>query len=311
MSAPAPGRVVIAGGSGLIGRALAAELAAAGQEVVILSRRGGESMPAAGRVVLWDGRSPGAWSASVDGAAAVVNLAGAGIADGRWTARRRARLLASRVEPTAVLVAAAAAASRPPAAFLQGSAVGWYGDRGDEELNEEAAAGSGFLAELARQWEAASAPLDALGVRRVVLRTGVVLAREGGAFARLVPPFRWGLGGPLGSGRQYFPWIHLADQVGAMRFVLARGELAGVVNLVAPQALRQRDFAGALGRALGRPALLPAPTPLLRLALGEMADVLLAGQRVVPARLLAAGYPFRFADLESALADLLPADGKR
>lgn len=311
MSGPAAGRVVIAGGSGLIGRALAADLAAAGQEVLILSRRGGESPAAGCRVEIWDGRSPGSWAASVDGATAVVNLAGEGIADGRWTARRRARLLASRVDPTAALVAAAAAASRPPATFLQGSAVGWYGDRGDEELTEEAPAGRGFLAGLARQWEAASAPLDGLGVRRLVLRTGVVLAREGGAFARLLAPFRFGLGGPLGSGRQYFPWIHLADQVGALRFLLVRPDVAGVVNLVAPQAVRQGEFARTLGRALGRRAWLPAPASLMRLALGEMADVLLAGQRVVPARLLAAGYAFRFADLDSALADLLAAHPRR
>jgi uncharacterized protein (TIGR01777 family) len=306
-------RVLITGGSGLIGRAAAAALAAQGHEVVVLSRdpeRVGE-LPAGVRAARWDGRTAAGWEPLLAAGSAVLNLAGEGIAAGRWTAERKRRIRASRLDAGRAVAAAvrqAAAAGRAPAVVLQASAVGFYGDAGDREVDEEQpppAAGSDFLAEVAVAWEASTEEVEALGVRRVALRTGVVLDRGGGALAKLLPPFRLGLGGPLGSGRQWLPWIHMADEVGAIRFLLATATARGPFNLCAPEPVTNRDFGRALGRQLHRPSVLPVPAPALRLALGELAVALLHGQRALPRRLLAAGYRFRFPDLPAALADLL------
>ena len=297
--------MVVAGGSGRIGGALVAELAAAGYEVVVLSRRPGASGTPGARRVEWDGRSAGAWAEELEGAAGVVNRAGEDIAGGRWTARRKRLLLASRLATTGALVDAIRQARRRPAALLQASAVGYYGDGGDRELDESSPPGVGFLSGICVAWEEASAPVEALGVRRVLLRTGLVLAREGGALPEMARPFRLGLGGPLGSGRQWMPWIHLADEIGAIRFLLERGDVRGPFNLVAPAPATNEEFSRALARALRRPCLLRAPAAALRLALGEMAEMLLAGQRLAPRRLAEAGFPFRFPALDGALADLL------
>lgn len=300
------GKVILAGGSGLIGRALAAELVRAGAEVVVLTRSDNDrGLPPGARAVRWDGRSATGWARECEGAEAVVNLAGENVADGRWTAERKRRLESSRVEPTRAIVEAVRSARVPPRALLQGSAVGFYGDGGETALDETSPRGDGFLPGLSERWEEASVPVEALGVRRVLLRTGVVLARDGGALAKMLLPFRLGFGGPLGGGRQWFPWIHLDDEVGAIRFLLERRDLAGAFNLVAPEPARQGELARALGRALRRPAIAPVPGALLRLAVGEMAEVLLAGQRVTPARLVGAGYRFAFPHLDAALADLV------
>jgi uncharacterized protein (TIGR01777 family) len=299
------GKVVIAGGSGLIGRALAAELGAAGREIVVLSRGRAEGLPGGARAVRWDGRTADGWAGELEGASAVVNLAGEGIADRRWSAARKRALLDSRLGATAAVVAGLAAARRRPPVLAHASAVGYYGDRGDEWLDEDSPPGSGFLAELADGWERASAAADTLGVRRVLLRTGLVLAREGGALAAIARPFRFGVGGPLGDGRQWMPWIHVADQVGAIRFLIETAGTVGPFNLVAPAPETNAAFSRGLARALGRPCLLRAPGAALRLALGEMADMLLGGQRLRPRRLLDAGYRFRFPTLADALADLL------
>lgn len=301
------GRVLIAGGGGLIGRALAADLVAAGREVVVLSRSPAAVAPSAGgaRTVVWDGRTPAGWQAELEGAAAVVNLAGENVGDGRWTAARKRRLASSRIEPTAAVVAAIAAARRRPAVLLQGSAVGFYGDRGDEPLDERSAAGRGFLPELCVAWEAASELVESLGVRRVLARSAVVLAREGGALPKMARPFRLGLGASLGGGAQRFPWIHLDDEVGALRFLLERADLAGPFNLTAPSTPTNREFSCALARALRRPLWPGVPRPVLGLLLGEMAEVLLASQRVAPARLAEAGFVHRRGELEPALAELL------
>jgi len=300
------GKVILAGGSGLIGRALAADLVRAGAEVVVLTRSiGARRLPPGVRPVRWDGRTSTGWADESEGAAAVVNLAGENVADGRWTAARKRRLESSRVEPTRAIVEAFRAARVPPRALLQGSAVGFYGDGGETALDERSPRGDGFLPELSQRWEEASAPVEALGVRRVLLRTGLVLARGGGALAKMLLPFRFGLGGPLGGGRQWFPWLHLDDEIGAIRFLLERHDLAGAFNLVAPGSVRQGEFARALGRALHRPAIVPVPGAILRLALGEMAEVLLAGQRVRPTRLIDHGYRFSYPDLDGALADLV------
>jgi uncharacterized protein (TIGR01777 family) len=300
-------RMLLAGGGGLIGRALASHWVEAGHQVEVLSRRPDRlrGLPAGASAKAWDPADPQGVAGLLDGAEAVVNLAGENVAGGRWTARRKAALRSSRVGVGEALVAAWQRARRPPPVLLQASAVGFYGDAGDRELDETSPPGEDFLGTLCVAWEAATAGVEALGTRRVLLRTGVVLAREGGALPRLLPPFRLGLGGPVGSGRQWFPWIHLADEVAAIDFLLHRGDLAGAFNLTAPEPVRNGDFGRTLGKVLARPALLPLPSTVLRLALGEMADILLGGQRALPRRLLAAGFRFRHADLASALRDLV------
>jgi len=299
------GKIVVAGGTGLIGSALTASLLERGHEVVVLSRSAGSSVAGGPRRVRWDARTVGEWAEELEGAHAVVNLCGAGIADRRWTDARKRVLESSRVEPTHALVAAMAGREERPRLLAQASAVGYYGDRGDEALDEGAAPGSGYLAELARTWEEASAGVEALGVRRVLLRTGVVLAREGGALPVMARPFRFGVGGPLGDGRQWLPWIHLEDEIGAIRFLLERPEATGPFNLVAPNPETNGSLSRELASALRRPNLLRAPAFAMRVALGEMAQMVLGGQRLAPRRLLEAGYSFRFPELSAALADLL------
>lgn len=299
-------RVVITGGTGLIGSALARDLGAAGHDVVVLTRdlaRGG-SLPPGVRAAQWDGKSAAGWAALLDGDTAIVHLAGESVA-GRWTTSRKRRIRESRVESGRAVLAAIRQAAEKPRALLQGSAVGYYGACGDEVVTESHPPGQDFLASVCGEWEGATAEAESLGVRRAVLRTGVVLSGEGGALPRMALPFRLMAGGPLGSGRQWLPWIHIADEVGAIRFLLEREDARGPFNLTAPRPLTSRDFSRALGKALHRPSLAPAPAFALRLVLGEMAEALLHGQRAVPHRLLELGYVFRFPEALGALRDLL------
>jgi len=304
-------RLVIAGGSGLIGRALTASWIADGGEVVVLSRRdpAPDELPPEARAARWDSRTIGKWAVELEGARALVNLAGENVGGGRWTSARKRQLRSSRLEPSRTLVEATARTRVRPRVFLQASAIGYYGalPAGEAPLDESAKPGSGFLPELSKEWEAASLDVTALGVRRVVLRTGVVLAREGGALPRMLPVFRLGIGGPLGSGRQYFSWIHLRDVVAAIRFLIEHEELSGPVNLTAPEPVTNRELTRALGRALHRPAILPVPGVALRLLFGEMAEVLLAGAAIAPRRLLESGFVFRYSRLEPALEELIGA----
>jgi uncharacterized protein (TIGR01777 family) len=299
-------RVLITGGTGLIGRVLAAGLAGDGYEVVVLSRspeRAG-GMPAGVRVERWDARTPQGWGALADGAWAVVNLAGEGIAAGRWTAERKRRIRDSRIDAGRAVVEAIAAARNKPAVVVQASGVGYYGPCGEHEVAEDAPPGQDYLARLAVEWEAATAAVESMGVRRALVRTGIVLASNGGALPRMMLPFRLFVGGRLGSGRQWLPWIHLADEVGALRFLMENEKARGPFNLAAPRPVTNADFARRLGRRMGRPAVVPAPGWLLRVALGEMGDMLLAGQKAVPRRLTQMGYGFRFAEVGAALEDL-------
>jgi uncharacterized protein (TIGR01777 family) len=234
----------------------------------------------------------------------VINLAGASIAGQRWTEERKREIRASRMEPTKALVAAIAAASRPPAVFVSASAVGFYGVRGDEVITEESPAGNDFLGALCRDWETLAIEASSRS-RTVLLRSGVVLAREGGALPQLALPFRLFAGGPVGTGRQFLSWISLADWIGLVQWLLATNHLSGPVNLTAPAPVTNAEFARALGRALNRPSFVPTPAFAVRFALGELADALiLGGQRVVPARAQARGYEFTHATLESALRDI-------
>lgn len=303
-------RVVITGGTGLIGGAVARDLAGQGTEVVVLTRDPSrvEGLPAGVRAATWDGKTGAGWSQLLGPDTAILHLAGESIAEGRWNADKKARIRDSRIRSgEAVLAAVREAAGRgaAPRALLQSSAVGYYGDARDELVAESHPPGAGFLPDVCVAWEASTAGVEQLGVRRALLRTGIVLDPSGGALPKMALPFRVAAGGPLGNGRQWVPWIHRDDDVGAIRFLLERDDARGPFNLTAPNPARNRDFMKALGRVLGRPSLLPAPDFALRLALGEMADMLLQGQRAVPRRLQELGYAFRFPDLEPALRDLL------
>lgn len=301
-------RVVVLGGTGFIGGPLCRELAEAGYEVVVLTRRprqGGAGVTCR----VWDGRTADGWADVVDAALAVVNLAGESIAAGRWDEARKEAILRSRVQAGLALTEAVRRAAVKPAVVVQGSATGYYGDRpSDEILDESAESGKGFLAEVCRRWEDSSSPVEGLGVRRVIIRTGVVLGRGGGALERMLPSFRLFAGGWPGSGRQGLPWIHLRDEVGAIRHLVENPGVSGPVNLCAPPPITAKEFCRALGEVLGRPCWLPVPAPVLRAALGEMADELLLGG-VMPsaAKLVRSGYAFRFPDLRSALRDCVQA----
>lgn len=300
-------RVIITGGTGLIGRALTANLVDR-YEVVILSRdpqAQRADLPPGARLVGWDAKSAAGWGHLADGAFAIINLAGAGIADGRWTAARKALIVNSRVQAGQAVVEAVHAAAVKPQVVVQASAVGYYGPRSDEFLNEASAPGSDWTAGVVKAWEPATAEVEALDVRRVVARIGVVLSKEGGALPKLLLPFKFFAGGPLGSGEQWISWIHLDDVVRAIRFLMENPQASGPYNLSAPTPVTNRVMVNKIGLVLERPALVPAPALALKLALGEMSSVVLDGQRVLPQRLTAEGFAFRFSDVETALRDLL------
>ena len=300
-------RVVITGGSGLIGSAVAKDLGSAGHEVVVLTRDPSrmKSLPPGTRAVQWDGKTSQGWGTLLDADTAVLHLAGDPIAEGRWTEEKKRRIRQSRVESGRAVLEAIRQAKSRPRALLQGSAVGYYGACGNEIVTEAHAPGDDFLARVCVEWEASTAEAASLGVRRPVLRTGIVLSQEGGALPKMALPFRMMAGGPMGGGRQWVPWIHIVDEVGAIRFLLEREDADGPFNLSAPEPLTNRDFSRALGRALTRPSFAPAPGFALRLLLGEMADALLHGQRAVPQRLLELGYVFRYPEAAGALRSLV------
>ncbi len=291
-------KVAITGAGGLVGRALVPCLTTGGHGVVRLVRRA----PAAPDEVAWDPAAGRVDAEALQGADAVVHLAGEGIADRRWTAARKEELRASRLGPTRKLAEALASLDRRPRVLVSASAIGYYGDTGDRWVDETSPPGDDFLGRLAAEWEEATAPAARAGIRVVTLRTGIVLSANGGALGKMLPPFRVGLGGPLGAGTQYMSWIAMDDLLGALHHALADDGISGPLNATAPEPVTNAVFARTLGRVLGRPAIAPAPAFALRLVFGEMADAaLLSGARVRPAKLLAAGYRFRFGDLERAL----------
>jgi uncharacterized protein (TIGR01777 family) len=290
--------VVIAGGTGLLGTALARALRADGHHVLVLTRH-----PRHDDERTWspDPSASRDWMRVVDGADAVINLAGESIAGGRWTPARKKAIRDSRIQATSALVTALSTAARRPPVFLSASAMGFYGNRGDEPLTEDSSAGSDFLADVCRDWERLA--LEAAPASRVVrLRTGLVLDRRGGALPQLALPFRFFAGGPVGSGRQYMSWIHIDDWVAMVRWALATSAVSGAINLTAPTPVTNEEFARTLGRVLRRPAFMRAPAFVLRLVMGEMADALvLGGQRVLPARAQTMRYTFKYDSLPAAL----------
>ncbi|MFF4955642.1 TIGR01777 family oxidoreductase [Streptomyces sp. NPDC001222] len=290
-------RIAVAGASGLIGSALVRSLTADGHEVVRLVRRSARGE----EEVCWDPEGQYVDAAGLIGCDAVVNLAGAGIGDHRWTDAYKKTLRDSRVLGTAALAEAVASLPEPPRVFVSGSAIGYYGETGDRAVDETAPPGDGFLPSLCVEWEEAAAPAQEAGVRTVFARTGLVVAREGGAWGRLFPLFQAGLGGRMGDGRQYWSYIALHDEVAALRHLIDREDLSGPFNLTAPEPLTNRQITDAMGRVLHRPTLFPVPAPALRLALGEMSGDVLGSARVVPERLLESGFSFAFPGIEEAL----------
>lgn len=300
-------RFIILGGSGLIGRALSRTLSQAGHEVVVVSRSP-ERVPPMERVSAagWDGHSAEGWGELVDGADGIVNLAGESIGAGRWSEARKQRIVRSREQAGTAIVEAVRAATRKPGVVFQISGVGYYGIVDNRPFTESDPPGNDFLASVAVRWEAATRPVEEEGVRRVIARTGVVLTPQGGVLPQMMLPFRLFVGGPLGTGRQWVSWIHLEDTVRGIQFMLENPACTGVYNLTSPQPVTNAEFGKILGRVLRRPYWLPVPALALRVILGEMSTLVLEGQRVIPTRLLEeAGFQFRFAQLESALRDLL------
>jgi uncharacterized protein len=293
--------VVIAGGTGFLGRALTDHLRRAGHNVRVLTRRTGGNHPDA---VAWrpDG-TVGPWASALEGAHAVVNLAGAGVADARWTPKRKALLRDSRILPTRSLVLAIQRTAPAPV-LVKASGVGYYGDRGAEVVTEDTPAGNDFLARLCVEWEN-EAMQGARTGRVVILRNGLVMDPTGGALGKMLLPFRMGLGGRLGAGTQYLPWIHMADWLALVTHVMCTSEARGAFNVTAPNPATNVEFTRALGGALYRPAAIPVPALALRVALGELADTLLTGQRAVPKQAEQLGFTFRFRAIEPALNDLL------
>jgi uncharacterized protein (TIGR01777 family) len=293
-------KIVVTGATGLIGRALVSALSDRGDEVVVFSRSATNRLGVP--TVVWDPAGGAAPSEALSGVDGVVHLAGEAIAQ-RWTAEAKERIRSSRVEGTERLIEGLLAADPPPSVLVSASAAGYYGDRGSEDLPESASPGSDFLASLCVGWEAAAMRVAGAGVRVVVIRTGVVLAAGGGALARMLTPFKAGIGGPVGNGNQYMPWVMLEDVVGLYLAALDGGsEWSGPINASAPHAATNREFSKALGRALHRPAVVPVPAIALRLLFGEMGSVVTSSARLVPARALELGYEFKHSDLDEALA---------
>ena len=304
-------RIIITGGTGLIGSKLVSSLAAEQHEVLVLSRSPEKyTFPAGVKGVKWNGRTAEGWGDLVNETDAIINLAGENISGtdflpSRWTPQRKQRIRDSRVQAGKAIVAAVEAAANKPSLLIQSSAVGYYGPCGDEILTENAPAGSDFLAGICVDWEQSTQAVEGMGVKRSVIRTGIVLSMEGGALPITALPFRFFVGGPLGNGKQWWPWIHIDDEVRAIRFLLENEGAHGLFNLSAPNPLTNRAFGKVIGQVLQRPSLIPVPAFALKLALGEVSTIVLDGQRAIPQRLEAAGFTFRFPDAKSALTNLL------
>lgn len=298
-------KILLAGGTGFLGRPLRRALASGGHDVVVLTRRPATA-DAFGRMVTWRPGAPVAsaeWAAELEDTDVVINLAGEGIADKRWTSARKQALRDSRITSTRALVTAIGAATRRPSVFISGSAIGYYGSTGNRPIDESSPPGSNFLARLCVDWEAEARAAEAPGCRLVIVRTGVVLAADGGALKELIPPFSWFVGGPISSGRQYLSWIHRDDWTRLIAWTIEQPKMSGPLNATAPEPVTNEAFSSALGRALHRPSWLRMPRLPLRMLFGEMADVALVnGQRVIPRRALDSGFTFEHTDIGEAIA---------
>ncbi|MFS8969118.1 TIGR01777 family oxidoreductase [Synechococcus sp. 'PEA 65AY6A-5F PE A'] len=308
-------RIAITGGSGFIGRRLVARLLERGDEVLVLSRRPEQARRVLGaspnlKLLEYDPYQPQAWASALEGYEAIVNLAGEPLASSRWTEAKKREIRRSRVETTQALVQALASLQQKPRVLLSSSAVGYYGSHPEgDPLTEADPPGQGFLAEVCQAWEAAARPAEELGIRLAILRTGIVLGPDGGALAQMLAPFQFFLGGPIGSGKQWVSWIHRDDWVSLACFLLQQG--SGVFNATAPNPVQMEEFCRTLGQVLARPSWLPVPAPALELLLGEAAQVVLTGQKVIPQAALQLGFPFQYPHLKEALRQLLIPQGNR
>lgn len=302
-------RIIITGATGLIGSVLCKKLYP-DYEIIALSRhpektRLGQNVT----VVQWDAKSPGRWTRYIEEADVVVNLAGENIASGRWTKVKKQQILESRVNSTKAIVDAIASAEKKPAVLIQASATGFYGSCGDTEIDENAGKGTGFLAEVCEKWEQAAGPVEAVGTRLVIIRTGIVLSRDGGALPRIVQPFKFFLGGYPGTGKQWVSWISIDDEIAAIRFLIENKRLSGIFNLTSPEPVMMKELCRVMGRTLRSSCWLKIPAVVLRKISGKMADeTILAGQRVIPSRLLKAGFKFRNTKIGEALNEILRKD---
>lgn len=300
--------IVVTGGTGFIGSALSEQLAAQGHRVTLLTRDTNRAWRRLGNFceyMEWDGISPGTWETSFEEVEAVVNLAGASIADERWTESRKRHLIENRVSATRLVVQALGRRASRPVVLISGSGVGYYGASDDRLLDERAERGSGFLADLSEAWEAEACRAEALGVRVVRLRIGMVLERDGGALPRMLLPFKLFVGGPIAPGTQWVSWIHRQDLIGLIQWAITNHTISGPLNAAAPGAVTMAEFCRLLGRVMGRPSWLSVPGFAVKLALGEMGTLLTTGQRVMPMVALSSGFPFVYPDLESALRAIL------
>jgi uncharacterized protein (TIGR01777 family) len=305
-------RIIIAGGSGLIGRELTSLLTANGDEVSILSRRPElvKGIPAGVRVIQWDGIAIQDWGLQIEDCDVVVNLtgenlSGEGFLPSRWTKERKMRLVKSRVNSGKTLTKAIEMAKNKPLVFVQASGIGYYGTHQEKPLSEVNIAGNDFLANLCIEWEASSQPVELMRIRRVVVRNGVVLSTKGGALPLLLLPYKLFVGGPLGNGKQIYSWIHIADEVNAIRFLIHDKQASGVFNLTSPNPVTNDEFLRTIGKVIKRPHYFPIPGFAMKLAFGEASTMVLEGQNVLPNKLLEAGYSFKYPRLEDALKDLL------
>jgi len=298
-------KTLVTGGTGFVGRRLISKLS----DPIVVTRNAAKAQAALGggngQVLEWDVATPGATLEQPVDCHAVVNLMGESIAEGRWTEEKKKRIRDSRVLGTRNLVDSLVKSGRLPEVFVSASAVGFYGDPGDEVVTEQHAGGNGFLPEVCQEWEAEALRIGDHGVRVVLIRIGIVLGKEGGALEKMLPLFRWGLGGKLGDGTQWMPWIHVEDLTNLIKWSIDTDQVSGPVNGVAPNPVRNADFTRGLASAVGRPAVLPAPKFGLRLALGEFAESLFFSQRVVPEKALNNGFNFQFADLDTALSEIV------
>ena len=301
-------RVIITGGTGLIGSALAKRLLQRGDEIILLSRNPQAKQsdsPSGVKLEAWDGRSADGWGKLVNDDTAIVNLAGENLSAGLWTEARKKRIIDSRVNAGLAVSQAVEQAESKPAVVIQSSAVGYYGVQDQSLISEGHKPGVDFLSQVCLAWESSTLTVEQLGVRRAIIRTGVVLSKDEGALSKMLLPFYFFVGGPIGNGKQGFSWIHLQDEAAAIEFLIHHPQAEGVFNLSAPQPVSNRQFAQTIGKVLNRPAIIPVPGFALKLVLGEMSTVLLDGQFVQPKRLLEQGFEFSFTDAESALRDLL------
>ena len=299
-------RLVIAGGTGFIGSALCARLIDLGHSLTILARTRSPGPILSNKDwIIWQPGSPGPWEEAIDGVDGVINLAGEPIAR-RWTQSQKERIRKSRVDTTRDLVTAIRKAKAKPKFLLNSSAVGYYGPRGDEPITEDAGPGSDFLSRVCIEWEEEAKKAEAFGVRVIRLRTGVVMGRGGGALAKMVPPFKLFIGGPLGTGRQWMSWIQMEDEIGLMVHLMERPEVRGAINATAPGPVTMKEFCQTLGRVLRRPSWAPVPAFVLRVLMGEMSDMVLTGQRVLPGKAQESGYAFKYPNLLEALQACFP-----